>query len=198
MGALAVRRTAHHVCLWLSLFKTQCLSPANQPQPQWSNRFTQIPLQTTTLQQTTALKVCRTVNKYLVPGSDNKLASQQHKPDVKSPDGPQPLVLTAGPSFVPGVAPPTVYYYMNPVTQERVASFLPPDAPAAICLQTGEHITHTNYGLLGMLLQLPSSSTAQYFRLYHQGSSLLCCGSLSALVSVCSIDTSLVSVVESL
>jgi hypothetical protein len=82
-----------------------------------------------------------------------------HKPDLKAPVPPQQLAL-AGPSYTPqpaGGSAPTVYYYLNPLTQEHVASFLPPDAPAMICLQTGEHITHTNYGILGTYFPLNST-----------------------------------------
>jgi hypothetical protein len=55
-------------------------------------------------------------------------------------------VRHAGPSFAPN---PIVYHYTNPMTGEHVASLLPPDHPEMVCLQAGEHVPYTNYGLLG-------------------------------------------------
>ncbi|TFK25242.1 hypothetical protein FA15DRAFT_668780 [Coprinopsis marcescibilis] len=52
------------------------------------------------------------------------------------------------PTFTPS---PTVYYYTNPVTGERITSFLPPTHPEMICLQAGEHVPQTKYGILGIL-----------------------------------------------
>jgi hypothetical protein len=51
----------------------------------------------------------------------------------------------------PPVPQPTVYYYRNPRTNENVVSLLPPDHPEMICLQEGEHITTSKFGLLGIL-----------------------------------------------
>ena len=70
----------------------------------------------------------------------------------------QPLPLIpelAGPSYTaynvqPLMTPsPTVYNYVNPQTGEQVVSLLPPDHPEMVCLQAGEHIPHTHYGILG-------------------------------------------------
>jgi hypothetical protein len=44
---------------------------------------------------------------------------------------------------------PTVYYYEDPRTGQRVASLLPPDHPQMVCLQSGEHVPETRYGCLG-------------------------------------------------
>ncbi|KAF8800242.1 hypothetical protein BYT27DRAFT_7148907 [Phlegmacium glaucopus] len=47
---------------------------------------------------------------------------------------------------------PMVYNYLNPVSGERVISLLPPNHPEMVCLQSGSHVPHTQYGLLGLLL----------------------------------------------
>ena len=58
--------------------------------------------------------------------------------------------MAGGPSYVPSPrGPPTVYNYVNPQTGEHVVSLLPPDHPEMICLQAGEHIRKTQYGILG-------------------------------------------------
>ncbi|GBE81017.1 hypothetical protein BKA93DRAFT_860920 [Sparassis latifolia] len=46
---------------------------------------------------------------------------------------------------------PTVYNYVNPITQEHIVSLLPPDHPQMICLQEGRHIPDGRFGLLGVL-----------------------------------------------
>ncbi|KAJ7691285.1 hypothetical protein B0H17DRAFT_1063359 [Mycena rosella] len=74
--------------------------------------------------------------------------------DVKTP--PVAPTMDAGPSYVAHAGPsssqnPVVYHYNNPLTGEHVASLLPPNHPEMICLQAGEHVPHTNYGLLGIL-----------------------------------------------
>ncbi|KAK7005760.1 hypothetical protein R3P38DRAFT_3039467 [Favolaschia claudopus] len=80
--------------------------------------------------------------------------------DVKAPLSPQshaPVpVMNAGPSYVPYTGSssstnPVVYHYDNPLTGEHVASLLPPNHPEMICLQAGEHVASTHYGLLGIL-----------------------------------------------
>ncbi|KAJ7680591.1 hypothetical protein DFH06DRAFT_1163613 [Mycena polygramma] len=73
--------------------------------------------------------------------------------DVKTPPVP---VMNPGPSYFAHAGPsslpnPVVYYYDNPLTGEHVASLLPPNHPEMICLQAGEHVPHTNFGLLGIL-----------------------------------------------
>ena len=59
--------------------------------------------------------------------------------------------MTAGPSYTPHplTGSPTLYNYVNPRTGERVVSLLPPDHPEMVCLQGGEHIPHTDFGILG-------------------------------------------------
>ncbi|KAK0505033.1 hypothetical protein EDD18DRAFT_322444 [Armillaria luteobubalina] len=61
--------------------------------------------------------------------------------------------MTAGPTYVPQTGPqnPMVYNYVNPATGDRIASLLPPNHPEMICLQSGAHVPHTKYGLLGIL-----------------------------------------------
>ncbi|KAF9533358.1 hypothetical protein CPB83DRAFT_805236 [Crepidotus variabilis] len=66
----------------------------------------------------------------------------------------QPPAMTAGPSYSPmplNGQTPRVYNYVNPRTGERVVSLLPPDHPEMICLQAGQHVTRTDYGILGIL-----------------------------------------------
>jgi len=46
---------------------------------------------------------------------------------------------------------PMVYNYINPVSGERVVSLLPPNHPEMICLQSGSHVPHTRFGILGIL-----------------------------------------------
>ena len=80
----------------------------------------------------------------IVPAKDVKQSEPQSQQQQSSP------VMHAGPSYVPaGYPSPTVYHYVNPVTQEHVASLLPPDHPEMICLQSGQHLTETKFGILG-------------------------------------------------
>ena len=60
-------------------------------------------------------------------------------------------MLAGGPQVVYGAtsSEPTVYYYQDPRTGQRVASLLPPDHPQMVCLQTGTHVPDTRYGCLG-------------------------------------------------
>jgi hypothetical protein len=60
-------------------------------------------------------------------------------------------MLAGGPQVIYGAtsSEPTVYYYQDPRTGQRVASLLPPDHPQMVCLQTGTHIPDTRYGCLG-------------------------------------------------
>jgi hypothetical protein len=44
-----------------------------------------------------------------------------------------------------------VYNYVNPNTGDHVASLLPPNHPAMVCLQEGRHINQAHYGILGGL-----------------------------------------------
>ena len=71
-------------------------------------------------------------------------------PQDAQPKGP-PLMLAGGPQVVYGAtsSEPTVYYYQDPRTGQRVASLLPPDHPQMVCLQTGAHVPDTRYGCLG-------------------------------------------------
>jgi len=78
--------------------------------------------------------------------------------NVKQPEPNQNLVVfnAAGPSYTSQpllrTPLPTVYHYTNPHTHEHVTSLLPPDHPEMICLQAGEHMPQTKYGLLGILV----------------------------------------------
>lgn len=63
------------------------------------------------------------------------------------PPPPQPQAQSYG-ATVPGHST-TVYHYQDPRTGQQISSLLPPDAPAMICLQQGEHIAQTQYGILG-------------------------------------------------
>lgn len=47
---------------------------------------------------------------------------------------------------------PTVYHYQNPRTRQVVTSLLPPNHPAMLCLQAGEHVKKTRYGVVGILV----------------------------------------------
>ncbi|KIK69065.1 hypothetical protein GYMLUDRAFT_214027 [Collybiopsis luxurians FD-317 M1] len=92
-------------------------------------------------------------------GFDNKTLDQNTKqPLVDAPkvSSPQPPSMVPGPSYAihPGTttgSSPALYHYRNPLTQETVVSLLPPDHPEMICLQAGEHITESHFGLLGIL-----------------------------------------------
>lgn len=83
------------------------------------------------------------------------LVPQQPIPNAKQPVS--SIATTqqyaiAGPSST--TSEPVIYNYLNPTTGELVRSFLPPDHPAMICLQTGKHISHTKFGIFGTLLPL--------------------------------------------
>ncbi|KIM83185.1 hypothetical protein PILCRDRAFT_819399 [Piloderma croceum F 1598] len=56
----------------------------------------------------------------------------------------------AAQSQPPSMSAPTIYNYVHPITQEHIASPLPPNHPEMICLQQG-HVPQTRYGLLGVL-----------------------------------------------
>ncbi|KAJ6625878.1 hypothetical protein B0H10DRAFT_2001183 [Mycena sp. CBHHK59/15] len=86
------------------------------------------------------------------PSYDESRIAPSAKDDKVKP----PPAMDVGPSYVPHAGPsfspnPVVYHYQNPVTGEHVASLLPPNHPEMICLQVGEHVPQTNYGLLGIL-----------------------------------------------
>lgn len=113
---------------------------------------------------------------------------------------PHPLPhMSAGPSYMPRpvlyTSPsPTVYNYINPRTGEQVVSLLPPNHPEMICLQAGEHIPHTQYGLLGkcsfhLNFHAQSTSVLIKYITHLKVSSLRYSGSLWASVSVCLIRT---------
>ncbi|KIO32198.1 hypothetical protein M407DRAFT_241489 [Tulasnella calospora MUT 4182] len=57
----------------------------------------------------------------------------------------------AGPSTPSGV---TVYHYQNPRTGHAITSLLPPDHPEMICMQEGQHITKSRFGLVGVLVAI--------------------------------------------
>ncbi|KAJ4500429.1 hypothetical protein C8R41DRAFT_752049 [Lentinula lateritia] len=77
-------------------------------------------------------------------GTDNK-----HPPQLHSMiPGPSSYSIHPGTTTGPS---PVLYHYRNPLTQDTVVSLLPPDHPEMICLQSGEHITQTKFGILGIL-----------------------------------------------
>lgn len=58
--------------------------------------------------------------------------------------------IAGGPSYVPSPGgTPIIYNYVNPRTGEHVVSLLPPQHPEMVCLQAGEHVRHTQFGILG-------------------------------------------------
>ncbi|KAF4620860.1 hypothetical protein D9613_000184 [Agrocybe pediades] len=83
------------------------------------------------------------------------------QPLIPHPLPPQMPSMSIGivPTYLPqggggglyGTPTPQVYNYINPRTGEQVVSLLPPNHPEMICLQAGEHVPHTQYGLLGIL-----------------------------------------------
>ena len=80
--------------------------------------------------------------------------ASQYPTDVKvrPSDAPVPAALAMPePHNGTAVAPvaPTVYYYVNPKTGDRVASLLPPDHPEMICFQEGKHKNETRFGIVG-------------------------------------------------
>lgn len=82
--------------------------------------------------------------------------SPMHGLDTK----PQGALNAQGPSFAvqpPYTPAPTVYHYTNPMTQEHVASLLPPNHPEMVCLQAGAHVPYTKYGVLGKQLAIVRS-----------------------------------------
>ena len=116
-----------------------------------------------------------TVPKPLIPSS---LKADTFQPLIPQGMAPGPS-YTVQPSYT---SPPTVYNYINPLTGERVVSLLPPSHPEMICLQSGTHIPHTHYGLLGEFVGCIFASRSQTntpSQVFLQPSS----GSL--LVSVC-------------
>ncbi|KAF5383470.1 hypothetical protein D9757_006116 [Collybiopsis confluens] len=94
-------------------------------------------------------------------GFDNKSQDAKHPlVEAKHPLAealPNPSSVAPGPSSysvhpATAIGPsPILYNYRDPLTQETVASLLPPDHPEMICLQSGEHITESHFGLLGIL-----------------------------------------------
>jgi hypothetical protein len=77
-------------------------------------------------------------------------ASKANAPQDTQPK-PAPLMISGSSQAVYGATSsnPTVYYYEDPRTGQRVASLLPPDHPQMVCLQAGEHVPETRYGCLG-------------------------------------------------
>ena len=85
-----------------------------------------------------------------MPQADN--AKPQHPEGYKPippPEGPLPYSMPG--SSLPYGESMTTYYYQNPVTGHVITSVFPPDHPEMICLQEGRHVTHTRFGLLGIL-----------------------------------------------
>ncbi|KAI0358363.1 hypothetical protein OH77DRAFT_1587439 [Trametes cingulata] len=71
--------------------------------------------------------------------------------DVKVPPSDPYAAGQPPPPQTSQVPATTVYNYINPNTGERIVSLLPPDHPQMICLQQGEHIAHSKFGILGIL-----------------------------------------------
>jgi hypothetical protein len=80
------------------------------------------------------------------PFMTDKTANQQ----VQLPSLPPSTVTAVHTRTTPLVQEPTVYHYQNPLTGERIASLLPPNHPEMICLQEGQHVNETKFGILGM------------------------------------------------
>ncbi|KAG2132568.1 hypothetical protein BD769DRAFT_1666004 [Suillus cothurnatus] len=81
------------------------------------------------------------------PFMTDKTANQQ----VQLPSLPPSTVTAVHTRTTPLVQEPTVYHYQNPLTGERIASLLPPNHPEMICLQEGQHVNETKFGILGIL-----------------------------------------------
>jgi len=65
---------------------------------------------------------------------------------------PAPSYITSSHTTQPLSTPsPMVYNYTNPISGEQIVSLLPPNHPEMICLQSGSHVPHTRFGLLGIL-----------------------------------------------
>jgi len=63
---------------------------------------------------------------------------------------PQPgQTVSGGPG--PSMSPTMVYHYTNPITSEHIVSLLPPDHPEMVCLQAGEHVPESKFGILGII-----------------------------------------------
>ncbi|KAJ4493776.1 hypothetical protein C8J55DRAFT_167613 [Lentinula edodes] len=83
-----------------------------------------------------------------VPKSDEN-RDNKHTPQLHSMiPGPSSHYIHPGTTTGPS---PVLYHYRYPLTQQTVVSLLPPDHPEMICLQSGEHITQTHFGILGIL-----------------------------------------------
>jgi hypothetical protein len=79
------------------------------------------------------------------PFMTDKTANQQ----VQLPSLPPNTVTAVHTRTTPLMQEPTVYHYQNPLTGERIASLLPPNHPEMICLQEGQHVNETKFGILG-------------------------------------------------
>ena len=84
------------------------------------------------------------------PGTVDYLTGDPHFPEPQAA-GPSSPSYPMQPSSIPRMPPTTVYNYVNPQTGEQIASLLPPDHPQMVCLQQGQHLRETKYGLLGVL-----------------------------------------------
>ena len=127
---------------------------------------------------TSLLKVTLTVRTFtsIVPPILNIPLDNTSMPsegsDVKQLQGSKqaPAYVIAGPSYTtqpPYTPAPVVYHYMNPMTHENVASLLPPNHPEMVCLQAGQHVPKTRYGILGaFLLCFVLFSALSVFSLY--------------------------------
>jgi hypothetical protein len=83
------------------------------------------------------------------PESYGYPADQKKTQPAPAPAMPQPQPHTA---MVPAAAGALqIHHYVHPETGERIASLLPPDHPAMVCLQEGRHVAVSTYGILGIL-----------------------------------------------
>ncbi|KAG9316770.1 hypothetical protein JVU11DRAFT_2832 [Chiua virens] len=94
---------------------------------------------------------------YVAPQGPSDIVQSPIQVDKQEPksaaqQAPSPLpVVSLHVTPVPVMPEPRVYHYQNPVTGEHLASLLPPDHPEMVCLQQGGHVSHTKFGILGII-----------------------------------------------
>ncbi|KAG1871209.1 hypothetical protein DFJ58DRAFT_762804 [Suillus subalutaceus] len=81
------------------------------------------------------------------PLMTDKTANQQ----VQLPSVPPNSVTAVHGRTMPMMQQPIIHHYQNPLTGEHIASLLPPNHPEMICLQEGQHVNETKFGILGIL-----------------------------------------------
>ncbi|KAG2043329.1 hypothetical protein BDR03DRAFT_941113 [Suillus americanus] len=79
------------------------------------------------------------------------LVSDKTANQVQLPSVPPNTVTAVHARTTLAMQQPTVYHYQNPLTGEHIASLLPPNHPEMICLQEGQHVNETKFGILGIL-----------------------------------------------